>query len=233
MNDDRDQLACFDTPALILGAPRSGTSLVTGALGQCGLWLGPQRKGNRANPKGFFENPEFKRRVTKPVLRALGADPLGVNAFPLLDQPEPPCEFRDEIWSVIQEQGYDGGVPWGVKDPKLTLIWPTLLACFPNARWIIVRRSPAEIVQSCLRVKFLARHSKDEEFWSRFVHEYETRLRALMETTPLHREIFPTMLIDGDIGVFREIVAWLGLRWRPRRVMQFVEPGYWHFRHSF
>ncbi|MEX0678899.1 MAG: sulfotransferase [Pirellulales bacterium] len=222
----------FDTPVFILGAPRSGTSLVTGALGQCGLWLGPQRKGNRANPKGFFENPEFKRRVTKRLLRELGADPLGVHALPSLDQPRSTPALRLEIHALVANQGYDGQGSWGVKDPKLTLIWPTLLGCFPHARWIVVRRDAVDNVQSCLRVKFLSRHSSDEAFWWRFLREYETRLRALVDAAPLCREICSRTLVYGDVRSLREIVAWLCLEWHPERVERFVEPRYWHFHHA-
>ncbi|GAH52067.1 unnamed protein product, partial [marine sediment metagenome] len=45
---------------IIIGAPRSGTSMVAGLLYKCGLYMGKKLKpGKPANPKGFFENYEF------------------------------------------------------------------------------------------------------------------------------------------------------------------------------
>jgi len=45
---------------MIIGAPRSGTSLVAGLLYQCGLYMGSKfRIANPANPKGCFENLKF------------------------------------------------------------------------------------------------------------------------------------------------------------------------------
>lgn len=45
---------------IIIGAPRSGTSMVAGLLYKCGLHMGKKLKSaNPANPKGFFENTKF------------------------------------------------------------------------------------------------------------------------------------------------------------------------------
>jgi hypothetical protein len=227
-----DTLSYFDEPVFIVGPPRSGTSLVTGALGECGLWLGPRWPGTRANPKGFFENPDFKRQVTKRLLGELGADPLGVEPLPPLDQPAPCPWLRVEIQAVIENQGYVGRVVWGVKDPKLTLLWPTLSRCFPRARWVVVRRDPKDIRQSCRRAPFLAYRNCDEVFWEQFVQEYEVRLNALVEAVPRCREIRPCTLVDGDMGPFHDIVDWLGLLWRSELIARLVEPSLWHFRTS-
>lgn len=45
---------------LILGAGRSGTSMVTGSVSQSGYFMGANQIGSRqGNPKGLFEDEEI------------------------------------------------------------------------------------------------------------------------------------------------------------------------------
>ena len=44
------------SPILVTGCARSGTSLVAGIVNICGAFGGVTRPGNPANEKGLFEN---------------------------------------------------------------------------------------------------------------------------------------------------------------------------------
>ena len=66
-----------DCPILITGCPRSGTSLTAGIINKCEAWGGEMVGPTPHNPKGFFENIGLREKLTKPVLSAMGCDPLG------------------------------------------------------------------------------------------------------------------------------------------------------------
>lgn len=49
------------SPIIVIGTPRSGTSLTAGILHHCGAWVGECRKGDKYNPRGYFENEEIRK----------------------------------------------------------------------------------------------------------------------------------------------------------------------------
>jgi hypothetical protein len=65
---------------LVLGMHRSGTSCLTGLLGDAGVWLGPVEKGSPHNPKGNNENRQVMN-LNKAVLAANDASWLDPPRF--------------------------------------------------------------------------------------------------------------------------------------------------------
>ena len=59
--------------------------MVAGILANCGVWTGRTVRGDKNNPKGFFENIFIREQVIKGMLRSSGCDPLGVTKLPPLD----------------------------------------------------------------------------------------------------------------------------------------------------
>ena len=62
---------------IVSGAPRSGTSMVTGILDLCGWYTGGSWQINEGNPKGYFEHLYLKKFLLKPALAHKQLDPLG------------------------------------------------------------------------------------------------------------------------------------------------------------
>lgn len=217
-----------DRPILVLGLPRSGTSLIAGALRACGAWLGYTVPGGRSNPKGFFENVYLREHVIKTVLRDLGCDPTGVVKLPALESLPDVDDLKEKVCTAIANEGYAGTVPWVFKDAKLTLLWPIWQRAFPEARWIIVRRDTEDIIRSCLRTHFMVAHSRDPAFWAAFVDAYLERLAALRDSGVWCREIWPRDLVAGNREGLAALVEELGLDWNERAVRRFVRPRYWH-----
>lgn len=101
----------MDRPIIVLGAPRSGTSMTAGMLHYCGAWVGVCRGANEYNPKGYFENYAIER------LRKH-------NALTL-----------DNVREVLSREGYMGG-PWLYKSsPWGANQWEPF-----NPRFVLVRR---------------------------------------------------------------------------------------------
>jgi hypothetical protein len=211
-------------PVLVTGVPRSGTSLTMGLLAQAGLWTGTTVPGGPPNPKGFFENARVREGLTKPVLqRLMAADPLGVQALP-----DPDLRFAGPHWArlvsqILADDGHDGRAAWGVKDAKLTLLWPLWAEAFPDAHWVIVIREREAVVRSCLRTPFMRRHSGDPAFWRLFHDAYRGRQAALAARVrgPVHHVHFEDMLA-GRFDAVAAIAQAQGLTWSEEAARDFL-----------
>lgn len=218
----------FDTPVFVTGLPRSGTSMVAGLLGLCGLWLGHTVPGGKENVRGFFENVVLRERVQKEILRQGQFDPLGVRRLPPLAWHPIVKTLREVVGAALATQQYDGRQIWGFKDAKLTLTWRLWNEHFPRARWIIVRRPSDEIIASCLRTSFMKQHSSDPAFWRRFVADYLERLGALQRMVGWSRVIDARDVAAARFDALEQLIGELGLAWQPDAVGAFIAPEYWN-----
>lgn len=106
-------------PIVIVGSPRSGTSLTAGLLAVHGVWVGTCRGVRPKNPHGFFENMS---------LWALCED------YPI--DPK-------RIYETLKADGWDGG-PWLVKHG--TNGWRTWLNLDPQ--YVCIRRDREATLRS-------------------------------------------------------------------------------------
>jgi len=195
---------------IITGAARSGTSLTTAAFAACGARLGPVNSANEATA--------FKLDVLRPYLESIGADPLGQNPLPdLLDLTF--CETLSERAREALE-GVDV-----LKDAKCALVWPIMVAAFPDARWIICHRSPEAIAESCIRASFMTGH-KTRADWSEWARTYHARCDEIREKLPA-RVGEPDRYIGGDFSELREAIEWAGFAFNEKAVRALVNPRRW------
>ena len=171
---------------LVLGMHRSGTSCLTGLLGDAGVWLGPVEKGSPHNPKGNNENRQVMN-LNKAVLAANDASWLHPPRF-------------DAVWSGAELARADDilgeilapGRVTAMKDPR---------SLFTGRGWVrMARRRGAKI--SCIgtyrrpdrvAASLIARDDSLEESHCRALWcRYNERLLALHDETP-----FP--LLDFDV----------------------------------
>lgn len=204
-------------PVFVLGLPRSATSMTTRVLHDHGLWLGETVPGNAENPQGYFESRAIRDGVVKPMLRHLGADPLGVRALPAWDVLPPDPTLRRRIGRVLKEEGYPGTGAWGFKDPKLTLLWRLFDQAFPDAIWVIVTRRRDKVIDSLCRTSFMARHSTSPEYWVPFCNAYQHRLDLLRQSGARVHDVDSDALSAGDLTQIRRVVDAIGLTIDPDR----------------
>lgn len=113
-------------PIVILGSPRSGTSLVASIFAAHGVWAGTSREADQANPHGYFEN------IMLTEYRAFVNYGEGME--------------RDSVLQLIEADGYRGG-PWLVKhSPFSWRAWRNF-----EPRYVTVRRPQRTSVQSRIR----------------------------------------------------------------------------------
>ena len=141
-------------PIIVLGAPRSGTSLIAGVLHSRGIAMGSDLlEPDSGNPHGYFEDIDFidfhrqlLARTAASVGRVFEDSTMREQAFEF--QPTPAdittakalIEQRSELSS------------WGWKDPRTCLFLPFWRKLLPDARFIIAYKHPLEMSASLLRM---------------------------------------------------------------------------------
>jgi hypothetical protein len=140
----------------ILGMHRSGTSLLAGTLGECGLDLGEVNASAPGNEKGNQESW---------LLMALHEDLLRQAGGGWDRPPERPV-----VWGPLHKAIRDfainrfaGSPLWGFKDPRTLLVLDGWLEALPALESVGIFRHPAEVAES-LRTRTPARFTAEKAF---------------------------------------------------------------------
>jgi len=152
-----------DTPLIITGMHRSGTSLLARIVHHSGIDLGDRFVGARpSNPYGHFEDVEILEFQKGILLREFG-HPMWVPGPPPLTAAD--RARAEELVRARKEES-----PWGWKEPRTSLfldLWSELL---PGAFYLFVVRHPLLVLDSLSRrnrTRFyhLGRHNTFLEAW--------------------------------------------------------------------
>lgn len=158
--------------AMILGVPRSGTSLAASLFRDAGYFMGNKPlPPSESNPKGYFED-EAVNQLNNQLLRQLGIVPkrlplrktakllklFGINK-PQLDYrswahqtPRYPVKGDPTPAMAEQMKGLVAQTPFCYKDPRFTYTLKQWMGVTPdNTRFLVVFRSPVDTVVSMLK----------------------------------------------------------------------------------
>ena len=127
------------------------------------------------------------------------------------------------IEKILLNEGYSKGV-WMYHDFRSCLIWSVWNNAFPNAKWIIVRRTTADIIQSCVDTGFMkafknklnqiaVKANSEQEGWLWLVNQYEQRFKEMEQNNLNCKQIWPEQLIKGNYSQLYKLLDWLGLSW--------------------
>ena len=143
---------------LILGAGRSGTSLVAGTLAEAGYFMGRQLVPPReANPKGFFEDPAINAlndELLAPLIprRTSPHDihvPTKKHAW--LARLDAQTDVRPRADLAEGMRAYTARRPYCLKDPRFCYTLPAWRPHLASGtRFVCVFRHPAATAQSVL-----------------------------------------------------------------------------------
>ena len=219
-------------PILIIGTARSGTSMVAGCIEIAGAFGGEMRGPTKAAPKGMFENRAIIATIVKPLLKELGADPMGQKPLPEIERVHEMAATRGP-WvrrtalDIMEREGV-ADRPWFYKCPKSCHLWPIWNAAFPEARWIIVRRDDEGIINSCLRTMFMRAYADDRAGWQSWIDVHKQRFMEIASREDIaSRQIWAKDIVRSELRTLANITAWLGLKMRPALIAAFVEPILW------
>lgn len=193
-------------PIVVLGAARSGTSMVAGLFAQHGVWTGTCRQPDSYNAKGYFENLKLK-----PVLIErwghLKRD---------LKLPNEQDGFRDDVETILAEDGYDGG-PWLMKHGAL--YWPAWHEFDPT--FVCVYRNPVDILSSGTRGNFI--RGRRSVMLCHGAMEWCCQVEGGFR-------VDSERLIDGDYEQIEEAFHAAGIGFDPRIADRWIDDDLWHHR---
>lgn len=150
---------------------RSGTSLISNWLTQCGLQLGERLlKPTYGNVEGHFEDLEFLKMhqeiLDNHQLPNTGLTDANVGDFSIYE--------KEKVKSIIRikQQLYD---QWGWKDPRTCLFLNVYNELIPDARYLVILRDHQSVISSLLRRefklvdnKYMSRKYFSRLIWSKF-----------------------------------------------------------------
>uniref|UniRef100_A0A832GNH1 Adenylyl-sulfate kinase n=1 Tax=Caldimicrobium thiodismutans TaxID=1653476 RepID=A0A832GNH1_9BACT len=137
---------------LVLGMHRSGTSLLAGLLHLSGIGMGRKLLPPAFdNPKGFFENQAVYKLNEEELLPLLGTkwyDPIPLEREMFAGLPE---RLRQGALKILEEE-YEGREVFGIKDPRLAILfpfWEEVLREFGAEIGVVfIHRNPLEVAYS-------------------------------------------------------------------------------------
>jgi O-antigen biosynthesis protein len=150
---------------IITGMHRSGTSLTAACLQTLGIDVGENLlAGDVYNARGYFEDADFVA-LQRSMLQACcnreeaGWQDWGWTESETFDRTQLDA-YLEVAKSLIEQRCQQARSIWGWKDPRTSLLldfWHELL---PEARYLLVYRSPWDVVDSIVRLKSLAFHQR-------------------------------------------------------------------------
>ncbi len=200
----RDAPPASDHPAghaFLLGFPRSGTTLVETILA------------------GSEKVVSLEERPTLAAAdRALLSESWGLADMASVKDADL-GEFRDAYWQSVRSLGVDvAGKLFVDMDPLKGIKLPIIARLFPDAKIILMRRDPRDIVWSCFRTNF-APTAAAFEFIS--IEGAARHFDAVMRVTEASMARFPLAthivrydrLVSDFDGETQALCAFLGLEW--------------------
>ena len=165
---------------IIAGMHRSGTSLITHWLNECGLHLGESFLGpGLGNTEGHYEDIEFLKLHEE----ILSDNKLPSTGLTEAHNIELSLYHKEKLKSVIKVKNklYQ---QWGWKDPRTCLFLDTYKELIPDARYLIIIRDYKAVVSSLLRrdfqgfeKKYMSRSYLKRLYWIKY--QRKSRLREL------------------------------------------------------
>lgn len=194
------------TCTLVLGTPRSGTSLVAGILHHLGVFMGERfLPANEMNLRGFYQDIEFEE-----VFDNWHPDWM----------PEYPCSTPAPIGlSALIERRQSLGCDWGAKFTRVAFALPA----FPTPKLIVTQRPREQSVASMARWTGGEDQSPEE-----IIDRAADAIQRASDGFPNLIADYAELLADPLEGV-RRIAAFVG-RNPTTEAVRFVDPELQRFK---
>jgi len=203
---------------------RSGTSLVTGLLHKCGLYLGDNLlMGARDNPKGHFEDREFIRINNQILFSNLG------------DWKRPPEQLVYKQHIIDMAKSFLSGFPedkiCGFKDPRLCLTFPFWhhITDPEPVKVVFVHRPVSEIAASLKK-----RNKMSLDMGKKLAETYISRAKKAIESTGvwITDVYFHDFFKPGWKAKLCYLCSVLSLEYpkNPSSLIKFIDERLWHHR---
>ncbi len=147
----KDRRISVSKPIIIVGPPRSGTSMTAGILYRLGVDFGNIRPPDRQNPTGYFEDMGFLKLIDRIYEAAEpgsnGFRPPKVSSIDLQKD-----RFREEIRGLLKNrEAMRKSDYWGWKATGTSLMLDLFLEDICPPYLVVVLRNPLQIAYSAVR----------------------------------------------------------------------------------
>lgn len=142
---------------IITGMHRSGTSMITSYLKECGLSLGDRLLiGNEDNPKGYFEDVDFLSMQQNIMHDATekgtgGWKDVGFSEDDFFDK-SVLSNYKKKAQELVEQKQLKSNEIWGWKDPRTSLLLDFWEGIIPEAKYLLIYRNPWEVKSSLLKL---------------------------------------------------------------------------------
>src|SRR3990167_4045453 len=143
---------------VVLGAARSGTSVIARALVALGVDFGKHLLPPKAewNAKGFFEDKEIVYRVNRNIFSVLEENWLGWQMGQLSPQKNRLLAQLQQFAKKLIQERMQHTAAWGFKDPRTAVTMPFWQPLFDELqlddRYVIALRHPLANIASYQKV---------------------------------------------------------------------------------
>ncbi|MFN8416241.1 MAG: sulfotransferase [Cytophagaceae bacterium] len=133
---------------ILLGMHRSGTSLIANWMHHCDIKLGDNYyTGTIGNEDGHYEDIDFLN-LHEEIFLSYNLDPSGLKSWKL------PSEIDETHFNKIKhliDKKNKLHNEWGWKEPRTCMYLQYYRELLPDAKYLIILREPAQVVDSLLR----------------------------------------------------------------------------------
>lgn len=190
---NKKKISEYNSPVIIIGMHRSGTSLITNILNKMGLYIG-NNLNNNYESKFFVRTNDFLLRRTggswvspEPLNYLLSNPKLNLTATKKLNYFLNSINFIDylglsNILARKKEKILNGN--WGWKDPRNTFTLPLWKNIFPNAKIVYIRRNGVDVAHSIVTRQTRLMDVNPELFLDNIKHT-KVLIRKLFGISPL------------------------------------------------
>ena len=215
-----------DTPILITGVERSGSSIIARIISMCRVHAG--------EVSGMYENERIKVMMNN-FLYGMGVDTH--CQYPLLQHPMDffPKDFAEKITDILELEKYDSQYPWMYKSFRILNTWEIWNHFYPNAKWVIVLRRYPDVLDSCIKTSHMGafqtlQNRKDvgaineKAGWRWWYHEQQKQINKIKFRADVNTfEIYPEKMAYNNFSEVYNLLDWLGLT-PPENLEETIKP---------
>ncbi len=211
--------------ALWAPAPQTGSQAASGGAAGHVFVIGFPRSGTTLLEQVLASHDEVvaleEQTTLMPAIDAYLDPPTGVDALAQMDEAAAE-RWRQDYWARVREFGVDPvGKVFVDKQPFYTLWLPLIGKLFPDARLIVVRRDPRDVVLSCFKRPFrmtpVTYELMDLGRGARLYAGAMDILDLFLQRSANPRLIYRHEdLVEDFDGVAKRICDFLGLPWSDR-----------------
>lgn len=222
---------------VVTGMHRSGTSLISHWLHDCGLQIGESLlEGGRGNEEGHFEDLEFLK-IHEEILTRKGADAAGLHPpFDIV-----PTRYEKAKMQAIISVKNTSFTQWGWKEPRTCLFLRTYTELLPNAKYLVVLRDYQDVIHSLIKrdlahieERYRARGPLHRLFWrhigrrARLRRHWEKHSERYLQTWLTYNEKILEALDTVPENRYL-VISYQTMRQRGDEVFRFLS-SHWRFR---